>query len=221
MTLAQFDALYAHRHQPEALRECAAILDHLPEEWQWLWRGARLSHFQAMQASETGDERAARAAFERGAELARRAEASEGESAPPLFWRATCELEAARRGGALSLARVVSGAQKRLERAAFLDEAHHEAGPLRVLGRLIHLRPLVLGGSLDRALSFYGRALQIAPTNPTTQLYRADALLADNQPVEARRALEKLLNEPTSPDWQWEAQRDRALAKQWLETRFS
>ncbi len=40
----------------------------------------------------------------------------------------------------------------------------------------MHLKPLLLGGSVDRAIEYYRRALQIAPHNSTTMLYYAEAL---------------------------------------------
>lgn len=62
-----------------------------------------------------------------------------------------------------------------------LPTTTHFAGPLRVWGKLMHQKPLLLGGSIDRALDIYRRALQIAPHNSTTLLYYAESLIADQR----------------------------------------
>jgi Tfp pilus assembly protein PilF len=189
------------------------------QNFAWLWRAARLEHFRAMQTLEAGDARAAKTHFQAGVEQARRAELLAGDRVEAVFWRATCELEAARQEGTLSVARILGSAQKRLERACAIEEAFHHGGPLRVLGRLIQLKPLILGGNLDRALTFYDRALQVAPNNSTTLLYRADALLRDRQPGQARETLQRVLQVP-SEGWIWECERDQKIARQWLVSRF-
>ena len=216
MTYAEFDALYAHRHLPETAREIERILGaHLnPNDYGWNWRAARFDHFRAMQAEANPGE--ARALFARGAQRGHIAESLEKDRVEAAFWAATCGLEAARLGGTLAAAAALPRAQKQLDRAAQLDESFHYAGPLRVLGRVTHLKPLLLGGSLDRALAFFERALQLWPDNSTTLLYYADALIADNQPAQGRRVLKGIIEAPLREDWVWEGERDRELARKWM-----
>jgi len=58
------------------------------------------------------------------------------------------------------------------------------------------------------------------PDNSTTLLYYADALIADNQPAQGRRVLQQIIALPAQPDWVWEGERDRALAKRWIEEKL-
>ena len=183
-----------------------------PHNYGWLWRAARLAHFRAMQ-EQTGNPDAARALFAAGAEHAHAAAKLEIDRVEAAFWAATCDLEAARLGGKLAAAASLGRAQKQLNRAAQIDERYHFAGPLRVLGRVTHLKPLILGGNLDYAIAFFERALQISPANSTTLLYYADALIADNQPGPARRALKQIAAAPALENWVWESERDRELAR--------
>lgn len=218
---ARFDEIYSRRHEEEALNQCQKLifLGRIAD-FEVGWRAARLEHFLAMQALERGDNRAARALFEEGANHAKAAENAEFARVEGAFWRGVCELEAARATGALAVARTFFAAEKRLERAACLDETYYQGGPARVLGRIFHHKPLALGGSLDRALAFYERALQIAPDNSTTLLYQADALLADHQPAAARRALNQILDLEMRADWLWETVRDQKIAQIWLQKRL-
>ncbi len=214
MTFAEFDALYVNRHEADNLNAVQnALLAHLPaDSYGWLWRAARLSHFHAMQALDN-DADLARTLFAQGAQQARDAEKLEGDRVEAAFWAATCGLEAARLSGKLAAAASLGKAQKQLNRAAQIDESYHFAGPLRVLGRVTHLKPLVLGGNLDYAIAFFERAIQISPDNSTTLLYYAAALIADNQPAKARRALTKIIRAPALEGWVWESERDRELAR--------
>ncbi len=214
MQFAEFDALYANRHETENLitLQNALLAEFKPDSYGWLWRAARFDHFRAMQELDNNPDEA-RALFEQGAERARAAEKLEGDRVEAAFWAATCGLEAARLSGTFAAGIALGRAQKQLNRAAQIDESYHFAGPLRVLGRVTHLKPLILGGNLDYAIAFFERALQIAPDNSTTLLYYAAALIADNQPGKARRALKQIIAAPALEGWVWESERDRELAR--------
>ena len=221
MTLADFDRLYANRHEASILNQCIESLDQTPSDnYDWLWRRARLRHYQAMQSAEAGDTKSARSLYGSAATEASKATRLDASRVEGPFWSATCELEAARLGGSLAMMAVLARAQKELQRAARIDEEFHYAGPLRVLGRLTHLKPLALGGTLDGAIAFYDRARQIAPRNSTTNLYLADALIADRQPKRAREAISAVLENSDSQNWEWETRRDQKTARLWLESRF-
>lgn len=220
MNLADFDRLYASRHEAPVLQQCLEAIEQAAPDYEWLWRGARLKHFQAMQSAEADDAKSARSLFQAGSSDANKAMKLDGFRVEATFWSATCGLEAARLGGTLALMTVLSRAQKELHRAARIDEEYHYAGPLRVLGRVVHLKPLAIGGTLDGAIAFFDRARQIAPRNSTTNLYLADALIADRQPKRARQAIKDILENSDSQNWEWETLRDQKTARLWLESRF-
>lgn len=219
MNISQLDNLYQDRHQDGIAETCLQVLQE-GSAYEFLWRLARLQHFMGMRAVEEGVTEVARRHFQQGAAAGAEAEKQEGARVEGVFWHAVCDLEAARQKGKVATGLILGAAEKRLGRAAAMDEAFHQAGPVRVLGRILHLKPLVMGGSLDRALTFYDRALQLFPNNSTTLLYKADALLADRQPVAARRVISTLLELPLAPGWMWEGERDRRLAQEWLQTRL-
>ena len=219
MNFSEFDALCAMRHQDEALGQClGATRD--PIGYDWLWRAARLQHFRAMQLLEAGDRHGALTAYMAGAKWAKLAELERHDEVEGVFWRAVCDLEVAQMQGKLAVGLALPAAEKRLDRACGLDEGYHYAGPVRILGRIYHLRPLVLGGNLDRALSFHHRSLQLYPDNSTNLIYMSDALLSDRQPNEARVHLRHLLGLPLLAGWVWETERDQKLAREWLKTRL-
>jgi len=61
-----------------------------------------------------------------------------------------------------------------LKKAMSIDESYHGAGPLRVLARLDHKAPRILGGNRKRSRAFFDRALAIDPLNSVTLTYAAE-----------------------------------------------
>ncbi|RYX82054.1 tetratricopeptide repeat protein [bacterium] len=220
VNLADFDRLYANRHEEPSLAQCAQFLEQAPLDYEWQWRRARLKHFEAMQRAEAGDSKGAKALYIAASSHASQATKIDAARVEGPFWSSTCDMEVGRLGNSLALMGVLVRVQKELQRAARINEEYHYAGPLRSLGKLTHLKPLALGGMLDGAIAFYERALQIAPRNSTNNLYLADALIADRQPKRAREAIRAVLEDSDNTNWVWETQHDQKLAQQWLQTRF-
>lgn len=219
-SLAALDELWQQRHRPVFLDDLESALQQaltLQPEYSTLWRAARLAHFRAMQSEEANQDSDALRFFETGKTHAQKALEENRHDVEGHFWLGVNSLEWARRKGWLAAASTLHSAASHIERAMNQDEEYHFAGPVRVWARITHFKPLALGGSLDRALDIYGRALQIAPHNSTTLLYYTEALLADQQKALARRTLHQIMDAPDDSDWLWEQARDKRLAQAHLE----
>ncbi len=217
-----FDEQWRNRHEMDTLQKLVGFFgqaapDTADDEFAWRWRQARLLHFQAMRADENGKVPEATRYFSDGAAQAKRAVEIIKFGVEGHFWHGVNALEAARRKGAISLGASYGAASKAIEQSMKIDEAYHFAGPVRVWGRIQHMKPLLLGGNLDKALESFIRARQIAPHNSTTNLYYAEALWADRQPKAARAVCEQIIAAPDDADWRWEQQRDRQKAVKLLE----
>ncbi len=79
-----------------------------------------------------------------------------------------------------------------------------------------HKSPKVMGGSLARSLSYYERALAIAPTNSVTLIYAAELEIDRRNSERAVTLLETVLSLSIDPDWEFENIRDKTLAKSML-----
>ena len=219
------DELWLQRYDDSALKTYGDTLTNWEKEsnansdYELLWRLAQWEHFRALQvlAGDESDASAAKTYLESGAKRASRAMELERHRVEGWFWNGVCTLEAGRLSGTFAAARALPSATRHIERAMAIDESYHWAGPLRVLARITHYKPLILGGSVDRALDIYRRALQIAPDNSTTLLYYCEALLADQQNALARQTLQKIINAPDDAAWRWEQARDRKLAQIMIE----
>lgn len=212
------DALYARRAQIEMVRLSVEQLESaaapVADDFEISWRRGRALFFLG-QEEERRDE--ARAFHARGVKASERAARLEPGRVEGHFWlgvNLALEAQAARALAALPLA---WRAKRSLRRAASINPAYHAAGPLRVLARLEHKLPRLLGGGYARAEVDFARAIELAPANTVTRLYFAEMLLDAGDQVRAERELEALLNAPLDEDWEFETRRDRLRARALLE----
>ncbi len=207
------DELWRVRHEGVRLVALERQLDaavRTKPEYGVLWRGARLAHFQGLMAK---DDKTALAHFDLGRSLAQRAVEDNHHDVEGHYWWGINLLEASRRSGFLHGPGQLRSAQTHIERAMNQDETYYFAGPVRAIARITHVKPLILGGSIDRALDMHGRALQIAPHNSTGLLHYAETLMADQQKALARQILHQIINAPADPEWIAEQALDRQTAQ--------
>jgi tetratricopeptide (TPR) repeat protein len=127
------------------------------------------------------------------------------------------------------LAAVREGAADRIRREAtiamLIDPKLEGGGPPRVLGRLHDQTPKVpfITGWASRreAIRFLNESLKIDPTNKITQVFLAEAMVADNSDTkpQAVKTLRDAVSSPNDPQYEVEqaaAQEDaKALLKKW------
>ncbi len=210
------DESWQLRHKAAPVEQHESVLHGAlpaPPEYSTLWRLARMAHFKAMQSEQSGYRDETLRWFEIGKEHAQGAVESNRHEVEGHFWLGVNALEWSRRKGRIQTASSFRSAAAHIERAMNQNEEYHFAGPVRVWARITHLKPLILGGSIDRALDIYRRALQIAPHNSTTLIYYVEALLADQQKPLARQILHQIIDAPKDKDWLWEQARDRKIAQ--------
>lgn len=222
MNWNKLDEDWKLRHDSTRFAELEAELDKAlynsapGAEYALLWRWARMSHFRAMLViQESKTEEAARHYGEGAVEAAAAVELQPNR-VEGHFWTGVCLIEAARMRGMPAAMRALSKTVNHIQRAIEIDENFHFAGPLRVMGRMTYMRPRLFGGSIERALGYYERALKSAPGNSTTRLYYADALIANRQGQAGRQAYQELIEAPVDEDWLWEQARDKKIAAERL-----
>jgi tetratricopeptide (TPR) repeat protein len=212
---ARADALYAARDSIENVRASLEVLEQAaaPHDYEVAWRRARALFFLGQEAQRKRD---ARRYHAQGAQASEHAVSLEPERVEGHFWLGVNLALQARLENPLSALRRALSARRELERAARIDPTHHAAGPLRVLGRLQHKLPRLMGGGMKRARANFERAIEIAPANTVTRLYFAEMLLEIEAETEARTQLEATLQAPHDPAWAFEIKRDQRLAREML-----
>jgi tetratricopeptide (TPR) repeat protein len=209
------DALYAARERTENVRLSLELLQQAAarRDYEVAWRLGRALFFLGQEAQHKEEARASHAS---GAEASARAARQSPRRVEGHFWLGVNLALLARLENPFHALRHVLRARRELERATRIDPSYHAAGPLRVLGRLQHKLPRLVGGGTKHARANFERAIEIAPLSTVTRLYFAEMLLETGATDEARTHLEAILNIPDDPAWTFEIKRDQRLAREML-----
>lgn len=214
--IGRADELYRKRARPGAVRESVMILSGArggDERYEIQWRLARSMFFLGQEATGPATQSQLYAS---GIGAGERAVALNAERVEGHFWVGVNLALFAESNGGLRGLRALRWARSELKMAAKINESYHDAGPLRVLGRLAHKAPRLLGGSQRLSEKYYNRALEVAPANTVTLLYAAELAMARKQLPRALSLLRLLHSLPNDPDWEYENRRDRELAHELL-----
>ena len=167
----------------------------------------------AFLAENESEPEARQVAAKRGIVIARHAREVQGDRVEGHYWYAVNVGLLADVDRAYGLD-AVGEMERALKRAIELDEKYDFAGPLRLLA-ILHLRtpaPPASIGSPRKGLRLLQKAVELFPDYPENYLYLAEALRDTGKPVEAKTALEKIINAPPWPDRQAEARQWKAAA---------
>lgn len=211
------DELYHHRAEPGAVRESVMVLSGAhggADRYEVQWRLARALFFLGQQA---GSRDSSRQLYAAGIGAGERAVALNDDRVEGHFWVGVSLGLFAETNGGIRGARALRWARLELKRAIKIDERYHGAGPLRVLGRLDHKAPRILGGNRKRSRELLDRALAIAPLNSVTLTYAAELAIDNGERSRASDLLRQVIESPIDAEWQFEHDRDRALARSLLE----
>lgn len=211
------DSLYNERGRGGAVSESVTLLAGSPgaaERYEIQWRLARALFFLGQQAESALARRQLHIA---GIDAGKRAVRLESRRVEGHFWLG---VNLALFAGALSGFKAIKPlllARRALRRAASISEAYHDAGPLRVLGRIEHKAPWLLGVSSKLSQRYYNRALDLAPDNTVTLLYAAELALDSGDINQAVALLERIMNCHIDSEWDFENRRDVLVAQELLE----
>lgn len=206
------DELYLRRAEPGAVRESVMVLSGAhggTDRYEVQWRLARALFFLGQEA---GSRNSSLQLYAAGIGAGERAVALNQQRVEGHFWVGVnlalfAEVNPGMRG-----LRALRSARSELKRAIEIDERYHDAGPMRVLGRLLHKSPKFLGGSRKHSRELLERALAVAPCNSVSLLYAAELAVSNGESERALKLLESLLECPSDSDWEFEQNRDRRRA---------
>jgi hypothetical protein len=208
--LEDADRLYRKRCDPEAVRQSLALLwDYAESDYEFAWRKGR-AHFFLGQESTSAKEK--RSQHKAGIKASRRAARMVSIRPEGHFWLGVNLALLAETGRTPSVVVQAWRARRALLKAAALDPAYHGAGPLRVLGRLEHKLPTILGGSNERSRLYFQEAVKLAPQNTVSRIYFAEMLIDAGEFLSALQQLESVMSYSVETEWVYEAERDRRLA---------
>jgi tetratricopeptide (TPR) repeat protein len=207
------DELYRLRARPGVIRESVMVLSGArgaEQRYEVQWRLARALFFLGQQGDTNDTKRQLHAAAIGASE---RAIALNADRVEGHFWAGVNLALFAESNGGIRGARAVLWARSELKLAAKISESYHDAGALRVLGRLEHKAPRILGGSIKRGQKYLDRALEIAPQNSVTLMYAAELSIDRGERDRAVALLDRIISSPVDPEWEYENRRDQELAR--------
>lgn len=210
------DELYRQREAVGAVQESLALLNELRSEapgFEIEWRLSRAYFFLGQESENVA---AAKEHHWHGIRAGELAVFGSDDRVEGHFWLGVNLGLAAALSGAFDALRLVFRARRQLKTAVEIDEAYHDAGPLRVLARLGHRSPRWLAGGKKESQINYERATAIAPSNTVNRIYYAELLLDIGDKGRAQEQLEYLIAGPTDPEWIFENTRDKQLAESLL-----
>ena len=211
------DELYYHRAQPGAVRESVMVLSGAhgaSDRYELQWRLARAFFFLGQ---ESGSRDSSVELYSTGIAAGERAVALNSERVEGHFWVGVnltlfAEIKRGIRG-----VRALRWARKELTKAVSISESYHDAGPLRVLGRLMHKAPRILGGNMKMSREYFERALVLAPSNTVTLIYAAELAMETGDRDRASALLQRVVDSSIDHAWEFEINRDRATAHSLLD----
>lgn len=212
--IAEADLLYRARSDISQVKKSVELLRSANKRgFEVSWRLARSLFFLGQEAEPRN---LAPGYHREGIKAARQARKERPERVEAHFWLGVnLALLAQTESTIMAIAHALQ-AKRALSRSIDIDPGYHAAGPLRVIARLQHKLPSMLGGGALRARENYERALSLAPENTVTRIYFAELLQEMGSLEEARRELEAVLRSPFYPTWAFEIERDNALAQAML-----
>jgi hypothetical protein len=189
--LSALDARYARRAEPAVVKqlveELEAALAATPEDFELVWRLARVRHWQAEQ---TRDAKQKQLLGQQTWELGERARKLRPERVEGHFYAAVGIGSYSQAVGILkALTEGLEGKfNERLERALKLDPAYDRAGPLLAKGRYYYELPWPKR-DLKKSASFFQQAAERYPEALRPRFYLAETLLADGEKTKANQLL--------------------------------
>lgn len=209
--IASADAAYAGRQNPRSCAEGIACLNRVANSnglYEVQWRLARL-YFVAGESEP--------ALYKLGSICGLRAAKLSPRQVEGHFWAGVDLALAAEWRGGIRGAVMIRKAKRCLMRACSIAEDYHGAGPLRVLARLQHKAPRLLGGDPVESRRRFDRALSIAPNNSVTLVYAAELAIDRGEWDRAVDLLRRVEALSIDPVWQFEIERDKRLARTMLD----
>jgi tetratricopeptide (TPR) repeat protein len=205
------DALFLHRIQHEnareALRQYRELYKAAPDA-EAAWRVSMACYFVGFNIAKDGA--AKKQLYAEGREAGLYAVAHSSGSAAAHFWTGVNMALYGETVGVLKMLFTLGAVREHLEKSAALDSAYAYAGAYRILGKIDESLPGVLGGSSERAQSYYRKAITLAPDEPVNYLFLARLYMERyHDRPEARRIAQQGLSLPALDETRYESLKGR------------
>ena len=163
--------------------------------YQWLWRGARVSYYVGDESGKSDK----LTYFQKGIDIALRAIAAQPNAVEGHFWLAANYGGYSEQKGAMKALQTVKKIRAEMETVLRLNDRYQDGGAYLALGEMDRQLPRIVGGSLSRAITRLEQGVKVAPNNLEMKLALAEAYQEDGRKEDARRQLQELISRPINP----------------------
>jgi tetratricopeptide (TPR) repeat protein len=154
--------------------------------------------------------------YKKGIEVAKRAISLDAKSIESHFWLGVSYGKYGEVKGVTNSVALIDPIKKEMQIVIGLDEKFEGGGPHRVLGRLYHKVPGLLGGSTEKAFTHLKKAVEIDKTRLLNHLFLAEVYIAEKDKANAKKHLQFIIDAPVEPDRKPENAEEKAQAKELL-----
>lgn len=176
--------------------------------YQWLWRAARVSYFVGEDAPKGEKLRY----FERGIETGQRAVAREPNAAEGHFWLAVSYGGYSEQKGVFKALLTVKKIRSEMEIVLKLNDSYQDGGAYLALGEMDRQLPRIIGGSVTRSISRLETGIKVAPHNLEIKYSLAQAYQEAGRKEDARREYQGIIDKESPSNAQRRLQ-DKARLK--------
>lgn len=221
LSFAEADAAFKERASAEKARAALVQFRKLhqaePDSFETGWRVALGCYFVGLRLTPPGDER--KALFAEGRDAGQRSLKAKSECAPCHFWTAINMALYGQEVGVFKMLFTLGEIRDHLREALRIDPAYASGGAQRLLGKIEEALPGILGGSDDRALDYYLKAVQIAQDEPLNALFLVKLLEKLDRPEVALAAAKKGAAIPVTDLSRLESLEAKEELQKWLKAK--
>ena len=222
VAIAEAEKLFAERIDLDKARQAIAKLDEArnPEErnFEVEWRFARYSFYLGSRKSIPESE--SEKVLKKGLVAAKIARRLKPKDPAGYMWFAAILGEQSKRSpvtvGVVSIEKVKEALKKVIE----IDPAYQGASAYDGLGQLEMGTRGLAGGSVDKAIEYFEKGIEINDNNSYLKLHLAEAYIASGKKAEAKKLLQAVLDKKPDPEFLAEQKEVQEDAKKLLEKKF-
>ena len=215
--IAQGDALYAQRTDPQLAGQCLAkyqeALRLAPDDYEAMWKEAKIMYFIGDNSTQS-DFRLK--IFRQAMDICKKAIALHPNSVEGHYWLGVHMGMYGDTRGVLKSLFLKGDIIDEMNKSIAIDGSYENGGAYCVLGRVYYKVPGLFGGSNKKSRLNLEKCVQIAPKNSTGLLFLAETYWDMDEDTLAIQTLEKLLSMEPDPQLVPETEKDKAEGRKLL-----
>lgn len=180
-------------------------------EYQWLWRAARIYYFVGDKAAKSEKV----SYFEKGINAGQRAVAANANGAEGHFWLGVNYGGYSEQKAVFKALATVGKIRAEMETVLKLNDRYQDGGAYLALGEMDRQLPRIVGGNLNRAIQRLEQGVSVAPNNLEIKLALGQAYEEKGRKEDARRMFQEIINKqsPTRAESHVQEKAKRLIAK--------